>query len=376
MKYIFYDSESIDIKHNYSFTFGYIVTDENFTVIKPREDIVFNPDMPKQDWDWRAYRKLLKDSYSQKQMLTAKKFPEFYNKIKKLFQGDVLCIGFEVNEDIKYLLSNCERYSLEPINFKFIDIRDILKYLTGKKTSSLSIEYMRYLHVPDYCAHRSDVDAEMTMLVLREALKKNKKSLDDVLSDNKTFIGESKGFCYGFEGNIFDIKNPREPSHENIGGVRARKLKEGKEDWILWGSVNNVMFARFIENVQPAQDKEQILKNKKICISQDYEMYHYQNMLKLIQMIADAGGTYVKKASLADIFVKNFEESFDEEGNSKPCTRYNNVMRAIEQDGKEIEVLEFDDFLAMFNLDREKLDGIPQLDIEYLKDKKYSKIAN
>ena len=51
-------------------------------------------------------------------------------------------------------------------------------------------------------------------------------------------------------------------------------------------------------------------------------------------------------------------------------------MRAIEQDGKEIEVLEFDDFLAMFKLDREKLDRIPQLDIEYLKDKKYSKIAN
>ena len=45
-------------------------------------------------------------------------------------------------------------------------------------------------------------------------------------------------------------------------------------------------------------------------------------------------------------------------------------------DGKEIEVLEFDDFLAMFKLDREKLDRIPQLDIEYLKDKKYSKIAN
>ena len=33
-----------------------------------------------------------------------------------------------------------------------------------------------------------------------------------------------------------------------------------------------------------------------------------------------------------------FTFCFDEEGNSKPCTRYNNVMRAIEQDGKEIEI--------------------------------------
>lgn len=50
-KYVFYDSESIDIKHKYSFTFGYVVTDENFNVIMPKEDIVFNPDIPKQDWD-------------------------------------------------------------------------------------------------------------------------------------------------------------------------------------------------------------------------------------------------------------------------------------------------------------------------------------
>ena len=71
-KYVFYDSESIDIKHKYSFTFGYVVTDENFNVIMPREDIVFNPDIPKQDWDWWAYRKLLRESYPQKQIISAK----------------------------------------------------------------------------------------------------------------------------------------------------------------------------------------------------------------------------------------------------------------------------------------------------------------
>lgn len=373
-KYVFYDSESIDIKHKYSFTFGYVVTDENFNVIMPREDIVFNPDIPKQDWDWWAYRKLLMKSYPQKQIISAKTFPHFYNKIRKLFQGDdVLCIGFEINEDIKYLLSNCERYKLEPINFRYIDLREILRHLTGKKPNSLSYEYIRYLHVPDSGAHRSDIDAEMTMLVLKEALRKSKKTLDDILEEKEDLLGACNGFCYGFKDNIFDIKNPREPSHENVGGIRARKLKEGKEDWLLKGSVNNIMFTRFLDYVQPVNEMEQFLKGKKVNNSLNYEMYHYQNMLKLIQMIADAGGTYVKKASLADIFVKNFEESFDEEGNLKPCTRYNNVMRAIEQDGKEIEILEFDDFLAMFNLDREKLDEMPQLDIEYLKDKKYSR---
>ena len=60
MKYVFYDSESVDIKHKYSFTFGYLVTDDKFNVISKSEDIVFNPDIDKAEWDWRAYRKLLK----------------------------------------------------------------------------------------------------------------------------------------------------------------------------------------------------------------------------------------------------------------------------------------------------------------------------
>lgn len=373
MKYLFYDSESIDIKHKYSFTFGYMVTDENFNVIKSREDIVFNPDIPKENWDWWAYRQLLKDSYLQKDLLKAKNFKYYYNRIKKLFCDDVICVGFEINEDVKYLLENCNRYGLEPINFKYVDLREILRYLTGKNPNSLSYEYIRYLHVPDYFAHRSDVDAEMTMLVLKEALRKSKKTLDNVLKDKEDLIGECKGFCYGFKNNIFDIINPREPSHENVGGIRAKKLKKGQEDLILRGSVNNIMFTRFLDYVQPVNKMKQFLKDKKVNISLNYEMCHYQNMLKLIQMITDAGGTYIKKGSLADIFVKNCEENFNENGNPKPCTRYNNVVKAIEQDNKKIEIMEFDDFLAMFNMDREKLDAMPQLDIEYLKDKKYSR---
>ena len=90
---------------------------------------------------------------------------------------------YKDDEDIKYLLSNCERYKLEPINFRYIDLREILRHLTGKKPNSLSYEYIRYLHVPDSGANRSDIDAEMTMLVLKEALWKSKKTLDDILED-------------------------------------------------------------------------------------------------------------------------------------------------------------------------------------------------
>ena len=372
MKYLFYDAESIDIEHKCSFTFGYVVTDEKFNIIKPTEDIVFNPDMPKLSWDWRAYRNLLIDSYPQKKLLTAKNFPYFYNKIKKLFGEDTLCIGFEANEDVKYLLGNCLKYNLEPINFKYIDLRDILQYLTGEKPSSLIFEYMRYLHKLDNGAHTSNIDAEMTMLVLKELLKKHKKNLSEILNMNDNFIAESKDFVYGFKDNLFDLTKPRESKYENINGIRVKKVKEGQEDFIQKGSLNDILFIRFLENVKPTEEVEQIFKDKKISISLNYELYHFQNMLKIVQMITNAGGIYVKKGSLADIFVKQPNDTLDENGNLRFCTKYNHVMEAIENEDKKIEILEFDDFLSKLHITKEELDSLPKIDVEYLKDKKYS----
>lgn len=372
MKYLFYDAESIDIKHKCSFTFGYILTDENFNILKPKEDIV-NPDMPVEHWDWKAYRELsLKEFYPQKKIQTAKNFQHYYDKIKKLFTNDTLCIGFETNEDVKYLLGNCKKYNLDPINFKYIDIRDILKYLTGNKSNSLVIEYVRYLHKIENNAHTSDTDAEMTMLVLRELLKKNKKNLTEIIKANENFIAESKDFVYGFKDNLFDLTKPREPNHEKVNGIKVRKVKEGQEDCILKGSLNDILFIRFLENVKPTKKVEQVFKDKKISISLNYEMYHFQNMLKIVQLITNAGGIYVKKGSLADIFVKQPNDTLDENGNLKFCTKYHHVIEAIENEGKQIEILEFDDFLSKLHITKEELDSLPRIDVEYLNDEKYS----
>ena len=84
MKYVFYDAESIDKEHKCSFTFGYLVTDENFNILVPKEDIVFNVDIPKENWDWRAIKNVLKGSYNEKDFMSKKTFPQVYGKIKRL----------------------------------------------------------------------------------------------------------------------------------------------------------------------------------------------------------------------------------------------------------------------------------------------------
>ena len=372
MKYVFYDAESIDKEHKCSFTFGYLVTDENFNILVPKEDIVFNVDIPKENWDWRAIRNVLKGSYNEKDFMSKKTFPQVYGKIKRLLEGDdILCVGFEANEDVKYLLGNCNKYELEPINFKYIDLRDVIRFLTGKKSSSLILEYIKYLHKPYFGIHKSCNDAEMTMLILKEILKLYKKTLSKILDENTGFIGVSDGFIYGFDGNKYDIKNPRESKYEKVGERKLKKNKPGQEDWILRGSLNNILFLRFLDYAEKTENLEQKLKDKKISISLNYEMYNFQNMLKIIQRIKNLGGEYVKKGSLADIFVKQDAPVKDENGELIPCSKYNYVLETIEKEGKKIEILEFDEFLKLIDLTKEQLENMPNIDVEYLKDEKY-----
>ena len=121
MKYLFFDSESIHIKHEYSYTFGYVLTDENFNVLR-KEDIVFNPNLKKEEYDGHVVRTMMEPSYSLKDINKKEMFPKFYTKIKRLImEPNTLCIGFQMDEDVKHLLNNCLRHKLKPINFKYID---------------------------------------------------------------------------------------------------------------------------------------------------------------------------------------------------------------------------------------------------------------
>ena len=103
MKYLFFDCESIHIEHKYPYTFGYVLIDENFKILKGPEDIVFNPDIKKEDYDWRVIRKMM--YYKLEDVCKLKDFSKFYNKIQKIMQGNVVCIGFEVEEDVRYILN-------------------------------------------------------------------------------------------------------------------------------------------------------------------------------------------------------------------------------------------------------------------------------
>ena len=59
MNYLFFDVESIDLKHETICSFGYILTDENFNMIE-NDDLLINPNLKKNQFDKWSIDKILK----------------------------------------------------------------------------------------------------------------------------------------------------------------------------------------------------------------------------------------------------------------------------------------------------------------------------
>ena len=96
---------------------------------------------------------------------------------------------------------------------------------------------------------------------------------------------------------------------------------------------------------------------------------NFTNMMKIVQLICDCGGEYVKKASTADIFVKYH---LIEDGEERRCSKYEFVQEEINK-GKQIAVVEFEVFLNLLGFTEEKLNELPIEDYEYLMDEKYKR---
>ena len=120
MKYLFFDIEGACPKLSTIATLGYVLTDENFSVIE-REDILMNP---ASKYDWYVLKNLL--SYTKAELAKHPKFSAHYEKIKSLLEdGETVVCGYSIVNDLKYLNSECKRYSLPPLRFSFLDVQTL-----------------------------------------------------------------------------------------------------------------------------------------------------------------------------------------------------------------------------------------------------------
>ncbi len=164
MKLLFFDMEFANGQVPGSvYSFGYLMTNEEFSIFYEPTDILINPDAPFNEY---VAERIL--AYPMEQVEAAPMFPALYGQIKALFDEADVAIGFSVNNDVRELKRDCARYGLEPIRYSYFDVERLCR---------LQEEHREAHGLAGYCVawcgeepdnqHRSDGDALATMQLFR-----------------------------------------------------------------------------------------------------------------------------------------------------------------------------------------------------------------
>ena len=362
MKYLFFDIECADGGKATICSFGYVIADMDFKIIK-REDIIMNPE-GKFYLTGRAGRPDVELAYPKETFFRSPKFPKFHSKLKALLENEeYYIVGHSIGDDVTYLNKACERYGLEPFKFSYFDTQRMYREIKGDR-KSISLEHAldAYEVTARFRYHQSVEDARATMFLLEALLKKVDMPFEAYRNSTDRCTGSTEG------GKAAWDYIPPESEYKRL---RENKLKGEKGDNVmLRGRRNHTLFLRYLDYGEAIGEQSDKLLGKNITISMNYETEHFKEMMILAGMIKAAGGEYVLMASKADVFatvdVKN------EDGTPRRCSRGDYVRAEIEN-GKDIEIITFDDLLALLGITREELEAMPALDTEYLLDAKYGK---
>jgi DNA polymerase III epsilon subunit-like protein len=194
MKYLFFDIEGACPKLSTIATFGYALTDESFNVLA-REDILMNP---ASRYDWYVVKNLL--SYTKAELAKQPKFDAHYDKLKSLLEdGETIVCGYSIVNDLKYLNSECKRYSLPPLCFSFLDVQTLAdKYFESKNQIGIERAYAMLEITDEILLHRSDEDALAAMKVAKKLCEKTGLTLPELAGK---YACTGKNFRYTFENH-------------------------------------------------------------------------------------------------------------------------------------------------------------------------------
>lgn len=341
MRYLFFDIECCNGRNICEF--GYVITDDKFNILE-KKDFTINPEN-KFNLTGRPDGRDLYLYYPESTYYRSNKFPYFYKKIKKLIEyPDQLIVGHAISSDAGFLRSACRRYNLNPINFKFADSQRMFSEFSNIRKSislenaceSLSVEKPKYLH-------KSDDDSELTMNLVKGMCKQLGCSLEELIELCDSCSGKSENNQITYDD--FEIRQQK----------RYEAAKSGVNNTVR--GHNYRMFLQFLDGVKPQGDiVESDLNGKSLCVSLNYEICHFKEMLSLVQLLTNHNATYKMRASDNDIFVTC--DANDDEGNIRHCSRLKHVNDAIVE-GKNIKIISFDKLLKILNVTKEELSTMP-----------------
>lgn len=166
-KFLFFD---IECSNGYNIcSFGYVITDENFHILK-KKDIIINPEN-KFRLSANGHKAKIELAYPEEYFYKQDNFAFYYNDIKKLLNNEKYTIfGHSTQSDMYFLNFACERYNLPYITFHSFDTQKLYQIINNQ-AHVLSLEKILdelELDTNNLILHRSCDDAHATMLVAKE----------------------------------------------------------------------------------------------------------------------------------------------------------------------------------------------------------------
>ena len=188
MNFVFYDVECANCYDGKGklCSFGYVVTDENFKVLK-NDDILIDPNDEFQPYVLKHVIKYREEDFNDKP-----RFNMVYMTIKDLLTNPKnISFGFDVANDLKYINDDCLRYKLPLIKAISYDIQAFYEMYEGskEKKSLGGLAQLLGVDLSSLTEHNSGDDAMMTMLVMKEIASKLKVSgLELIYLCEKNFV--------------------------------------------------------------------------------------------------------------------------------------------------------------------------------------------
>lgn len=353
MKYLFFDLEYATSKGgNIKICeFGFVVTDEDFKILE-RDNFIINPNIFREEWDWRVVRKILTRRVSEYE--ESPTFDEYYDDIVELIKSADYIFGHSLNGDAKALNCDCLRYNLPSIDFKFYDIKEFYKQYNSTNRDISVGNILNDLQIEGEAGeHDAEVDSVNTMYEFKAMLERLEMTAQELIDICPSVVDYNENYTVQ---SLEISKLLKEERMQNLlnGNGNNLMLKNSKESRI---------FVQFLDNVLPSIIESKTLKDLKFSISINYEETHYKQMLNIVQILCNKGATYIRKASLCDIFVTY--EMFNENGSLKECSKTKYVKEVIDN-GSNIKIISFNEFLEMIGLTQEELDALPMVSFDCL----------
>ncbi len=311
MKILFFDLEYASSKNGCKICeFGYVITDEKLDVIE-KNNLIINPNLKNDEWDWRVLRTILTRSKSEyEERLT---FREYYPKIKSIINSCDYILGHSLFNDAKALNDDCKRYNLPSLNFEFYDVKLFYQEYANTKAEISVNNILKQLNVKGQQGeHDAEVDAYNTMLEFKKIINNLGVSFIEMLE-----------LCPNVKDKNEDFK---------ISSLQEKRKNIEKS------SKNPKNFTKLLKNLY--QNYPQRKNWKAICFSDTILEDDVESRLKLIKAVFDSGFNYTQNVSLCSYYVAG-----ERAGKRDESYNYN-----VEKNNMQINKITLSDLAKLLNI--------------------------